>query len=641
VLTVPDVDERALLLLLADREIYEGFAVSQGLQGGSELHAELARALGRAGQPEGRVVLERLLADPDPEVRRAATLGLGELEQPISRLVLLTAVADPDRETGRLAVEALAKIGVGLADVQRALAGLETAEQWERLLPSLFRFDKQESLETAKRGLDVTAGELHGLAAYALARQGIEAAAPVLRLLLEDDDPWVRGWAARTLGDVGESGDLAAIRGLLADPQEGPVIQALRAGQRLVARGVAAPPADWRADLLRLIDDPRVGVRVTALEAAGAWLLDDELGALLVDRAESGSRRERQVALLGLARAGDPRALDLTRRAAASGDLQLRRRAAEAAGVLADSQLLDELAADAHPAVRVAVLEARLAASGTEDEASTSSGATWAAVALEDLAAPVRTTALGWLTTHPELPLGTLRRALAASTGGGRVDLELGMIRAVEALVGASAVEIDQAAEIFDALARSPEFLVRREAARALSKVGVAAPAVGSADNNLRTLSSYREIIQRTRGDRFAELVTRHGSVRLRLACSEAPMTCLSFLQLARQGFYDGLPFHRVVPDFVVQAGDPSGGGWGGPGYSLRDEINQIPYRAGVIGMAHGGPDTAGSQFFITLSPQPHLDGAYTAFGWVENGLEVLRRIEQEDEIISLREIDR
>ena len=113
----------------------------------------------------------------------------------------------------------------------------------------------------------------------------------------------------------------------------------------------------------------------------------------------------------------------------------------------------------------------------------------------------------------------------------------------------------------------------------------------------------------------------------MRLACPQAPLTCLNFLQLAGQGFFDGLPFHRVVPDFVVQGGDPRGDGSGGPGYTIRDEINRLRYDRGAVGMALAGPDTGGSQFFITLSPQPHLDGGYTVFGEVVAGDEVLDQI--------------
>jgi cyclophilin family peptidyl-prolyl cis-trans isomerase len=94
-----------------------------------------------------------------------------------------------------------------------------------------------------------------------------------------------------------------------------------------------------------------------------------------------------------------------------------------------------------------------------------------------------------------------------------------------------------------------------------------------------------------------------------------------------------------VVPDFVVQGGDPRGDGWGGPGYTVRDELNRKPFEKGVLGMALAGPDTAGSQFFITLSRQPHLDDEFTAFGEVVDGIDVLERIEQGDRIERLFEV--
>ena len=114
-------------------------------------------------------------------------------------------------------------------------------------------------------------------------------------------------------------------------------------------------------------------------------------------------------------------------------------------------------------------------------------------------------------------------------------------------------------------------------------------------------------------------------------------MTVDSFAALARKGFFDGTTIHRVVPDFVVQAGDPRGDGTGGPGYALRDELNPLPYVRGRIGMALSGPDTGGSQWFVTLSRQPHLDGAYTVFGEVTAGMDVVERIEQNDRLLSVR----
>jgi cyclophilin family peptidyl-prolyl cis-trans isomerase len=128
-------------------------------------------------------------------------------------------------------------------------------------------------------------------------------------------------------------------------------------------------------------------------------------------------------------------------------------------------------------------------------------------------------------------------------------------------------------------------------------------------------------------------LHTPPGVIEIHLNVVEAPLASQNFLDLARQGFYDGLTFHRVVPDFVAQGGDPRGDGSGGPGYTLRDEVGQRPYGRGAVGLALAGKDTGGSQFFITLSPQPHLDGSYTLLGWVAEGMEVADRLRPGDTI--------
>jgi len=117
----------------------------------------------------------------------------------------------------------------------------------------------------------------------------------------------------------------------------------------------------------------------------------------------------------------------------------------------------------------------------------------------------------------------------------------------------------------------------------------------------------------------------------------DAPLTVENFVQLARSGFFNGLSVHRVVPGFVVQTGDPRSDGEGGPGYSIRDELNERAYLRGTVGMALDWADTGGSQFFITHSPQPHLDAKYTVFGRVVNGMDVVDQIQQGDIIRRVR----
>ena len=107
-----------------------------------------------------------------------------------------------------------------------------------------------------------------------------------------------------------------------------------------------------------------------------------------------------------------------------------------------------------------------------------------------------------------------------------------------------------------------------------------------------------------------------------------------NYVSLARRGYFNGQHFHRVVPNFVVQGGDPRGDGSGGPGYAIRDELNRRRYVRGTLGMALSGPNTGGSQFFITHAPQPHLDGGYTVFGALLRGEDVLDRIVQGDRIV-------
>jgi len=182
------------------------------------------------------------------------------------------------------------------------------------------------------------------------------------------------------------------------------------------------------------------------------------------------------------------------------------------------------------------------------------------------------------------------------------------------------------------------EWLLRRAAADALRALGETAPPAGEAGRGL-AVASYRELVLAAEGPHRVRVETEKGDVELELVCARAALTCANFLSLARQGFYDGLFFHRVVPDFVAQGGDPRGDGSGGPGWEVRDEINLLRYERGVVGMALSGPDTGGSQFFITLSAQPHLDGGYTAFGRVVAGLDVLDRLEQWDRIVHVREI--
>ncbi|MEJ7849213.1 MAG: peptidylprolyl isomerase [Pyrinomonadaceae bacterium] len=157
----------------------------------------------------------------------------------------------------------------------------------------------------------------------------------------------------------------------------------------------------------------------------------------------------------------------------------------------------------------------------------------------------------------------------------------------------------------------------------------------------LNTDADYRRSASRKNGTVKAVLTTEKGMFTIDLLPEDAPLTVDNFIKLAKSGYFNGLEVHRVVPNFVMQDGDPRGDGNGGPGWSIRCELNTVPFERGAVGMALSGKDTGGSQWFVTHSPQPHLDGGYTVFGRVnETGMKIVDNIVRGDKIISVKIVE-
>jgi cyclophilin family peptidyl-prolyl cis-trans isomerase len=148
--------------------------------------------------------------------------------------------------------------------------------------------------------------------------------------------------------------------------------------------------------------------------------------------------------------------------------------------------------------------------------------------------------------------------------------------------------------------------------------------------------TSYADDFGTPPAEKGAVLHTSAGDIEWTFDAHEAPQTVRNFIRLARRGYFDSTAIHRVVPNFVIQDGDPTGTGSGGPGYTIRCEYNRLRYEAGMVGMALSGKDTGGSQWFITHSPQPHLNGKYTIFAHVTGGMDVVNRIVQGDRVLKV-----
>ncbi|MGI8883754.1 MAG: peptidylprolyl isomerase, partial [Pyrinomonadaceae bacterium] len=205
----------------------------------------------------------------------------------------------------------------------------------------------------------------------------------------------------------------------------------------------------------------------------------------------------------------------------------------------------------------------------------------------------------------------------------------------------------------------APDYLVRKHAANLIKQndltkdfsniekmVGTVKPYDAKTGTRLgqilNTEADYRRAVSRKNGNVEAVLTTEKGKFTIDLMPENAPLTVDNFIKLARSNYFNGVSVHRVVPNFVMQDGDPRGDGNGGPGWSIRDEMNMLPYERGAVGMALSGKDTGGSQWFVTHSPQPHLDGGYTVFGRVnEVDMKIVDQIVRGDKILKVEIVER
>lgn len=640
---VEDLDLKALLLLQVDRQIFEPFTAERAFNGSVELRRFLALSLGRTGARQAVPMLQALLLDEDSEVRRLAAFGLGVLGDPASRTVLLRVAAGADPATGQEAVAALARLGTPVLDVGEALAALPEEALWERLLPSLYRFEGEASLPLALRALNrPLPPRLRPWAIYALSRRAAPATRDLLRSLVAEQHGWSRAQAARGLGSIAVAADFPYLRPLLDDAEADVVLAVLQSVPGRLSSGAAAAPQEWREPLLRLLEDSRPGVRLAALEAAGQWLLDAELGDALAAVAEGEEEPFASTAVLSLAAGRDPRAVELVARLAASPSAFARRQAVPGAASLGLWKLLRQLADDPEGTVRAKAVRTLLqgaalqgAASGAIDQDSED----LLDKAAEDPDAGVRADLLEYLVEEPRFPLAGVAQLFARTRFDRVVQSRINGVRALVARALAEPAERDRGVKILDSLTSDREYLVRIQVALGLRRLGAQPAALGPADTG-RNAESYQGLILRSAVSRRVRLTTQRGAITLELDCPQAPLTCANFLQLVEQGFYQGLTFHRVEPGYLAQGGDPRGDGWGGPGYTLRDELRPAPFERGSLAMARPGRHSAGSQFFISLSRAPDLDGAYTHFGKVVAGDAVLDLLVEGDILVGAEVLD-
>lgn len=606
-----------------------------------------ALAIGRVGVVEGVGPLSEVLAhDAEPDVRAMAAFALGLIGNATAASALLTALGDADPRVQGRAAEGLGLIGhkpaagpiAGMAAAHvraGALAAVPAEDDAPAPTPAveavrlavyaLVRLEALEELRAVVIGADGLPSSDWWPFAYAVQRIATPPVAPTLRTWLSRGGPTTRAFAARGLARVKDAESRPALEAIAAD-EKAPTamrIQAVRAlaaiGDRRSAPVLGALMAKSPSAPLRLEATAAFGATATAATAEP-----------LVDFLEDRWPPLRAASQAALARADADTFFTVLSGFDVDPDWRVRAALATTLGGLskeAAALRLGQLARDAEPKVRAAALTsmAALAVPGAE---------TTLAAALQHEDVGVRMAAargLGTLKVAASVP--ALTAALTASRADGTYVARAAMLAAL--------ADIDPAAATpqLTAALNDGDWAIRVRAAALLAKLdpaSLAAPARPGPPPFDPAVDATASMIAPAYSP-VAYIETSRGEVRVELFVIDAPRTVANFVALTAKGFFDGLPWHRIVPDFVVQTGDPRGDGEGGPGYTIRDELNTRPFIRGTVGMALDWKDTGGSQFFITHSPQPHLDARYTAFGQVMAGMDVVDRLEPGDRVLSVR----
>ena len=650
-----------------------------------------ALAAGRIGSEDSIPALTDLLEkDKDASVRAMAAFALGETESPKAASALRAVLknTNPASELRARAVEGLGKIAAALPREQEAQkrelgAAILEAVKFESSrspahdqtillgLTAVLRSQAADAGPTVAKFLTHRNWRVRADAANVLARLRLNSGNEQLRkLLASDPDPNVRANAARVLGVTDDKASYEAILAKATGDVDSRVrvnaIRALaslkdpRAAATLLKRGESLTEKDALNGLPTEINEAleiatTLGRLLAQKEdpAAVDWLRkgssslnhrapEVELATVRIAPAaylaEFGSgdqaRRKVQETILLDWRAASGIATGLGEIAALPDSVKNKSELAAQAQALLRAMLdyknsgltINTLVA-VHSEYAIPDVLRALAAFKPSDMA------TVARAHLKESDVTIQETAASILGDLPpsEENTSALAAALPQALTNSSNDAAL-------AILGALAKQkTDAANEHLKAGLKSNDILVRQRAAALLKANGAGdfSSQIGTAQTR-NTNDDYARALARIGRNVRAVVTTSKGSFTIELLPEAAPLTVDNFVQLAQRGYFRNVSFHRVVPNFVIQGGDPRGDGNGGPGYAIRCEINEVPYDRAAVGMALSGKDTGGSQWFVTHAPQPHLDGGYTVFGRVVSGMDVVDRIVRGDVIQSI-----
>jgi len=589
----------------------------------TRVRARACLAVGRVAAKKSGDLLIEMVKDPAQDVSRAAAFALGVAGDKAKAQPLLDVAADLTAATTAAALVAVGR----LADTSRpelasGLAGYlshPAPEVREAACYGMFYAGAESDADAVVMQLAVEqdrAVQYAGL--YMLSRLGIEKGADAYNRFQADADPQFRMLAVRGLQSVSSADALRSIALSLNDKDDRVVAQAVTSLRDRRVPGAAEYIAN------KLVDEEDENLIVLMLGALRS--LHSSLGEATARMHLSSALSDNLViASLGyLAEIqGDQMVTTVDSLRNAGMAPRVRAACADAYGEMNTPMVVSRLAMlfkDEDPLVRVTAFPYLLELDSVNTDL-------YLTEALGDRDIMPQIMALDRIGSKHLLQYLPQVQQLFARGGTVDVDVRRTRVDVINSFIeerGPDSLMAELLAEgILD-----KAYVVRKAAAEAyekwyqrdrFNKVTPAATRI--------TESQLRQALSKAGPAPTALILTEKGEIEVELNMSAAPLTVLTFLELARDGFYDGLIFHRVVPNFVVQGGDPRGDGWGGPSFFIRDEYSDVPFRRGTVGIATSGRDTGGSQFFITHSPQPHLNARYTVFGQVTHGMDVVDRL--------------
>ncbi|HET7435624.1 MAG TPA: HEAT repeat domain-containing protein [Thermoanaerobaculia bacterium] len=664
------VEEEARILQLEDRREFDPQFVADWVKHPNALHrVRIALALARIGpytfidrnnngvadlgEPQAGVAeLATLASDPDRNVREMAAFALGEIGDLDGVRTLFFLTGDADAGVAAEAAEALSKFAQFkvFAEQQFAHYSWMTRANWPegvraRTIRYLFRFNSDEASALAADALADSSAVIRREAAYALSRRGYEPAAQKLELLLTDPDVLTRAYAAAALGRIAAKSSAAPLLAAIGDVHPWVRTNAVVALSRVEEKTPETVKVEDLPRIVAVLEDPDPGVRANAIDLLRNYAVVNETARKrLFDIMNLGTAWERDLAIVAIVKNTDVTRgriaaegvpvdnagtvasyyVDYARRLMARPTPWGKAQLLEATGKLTP-MVLANFFDDPNPTVRAAAF-------GALQDRLVDSYIDAVRKALSDPDVIVRASAVeryGSATVDNDDTI--IRRLLEVEQKERSAEQNDARIAAIRAIAD---FDDPRPVPFLRSLISDKDPVVRQVAAELLeSKRGLSRPQYTPLPIT-RTPGEYAEIVRWSRQPHTATIHMTRGIIELALLTQDAPMTTWNFAQLAKKKYFDNSSFMRVVPNFVVQGGDPRNDMNGGPGYAIRDEINLQKYTRGAVGMALSGPDTGGSQFFITYSPQPHLDGGYTIFARVYEGMNgVVDQVERGDRV--------